>query len=239
MPGQRNLDIHSRILYNILLSSEGGFADGRALFFHHLYNSLFQFHTMAPDVIYNAGDLRLKVGGKRYPKEQLEFVVCSKSLSQASRRFKKLLRDKLQPSTKSTTTTQNVVVKLPEDDPVGLQVLLDIIHGEYVPSTSTSTITLVLLYRILAVSEKYNMSHLIRPWVNTWFQPHADLVQKPANNFLLMVAWMVGAIDVFRGVVKIIYQKCEVNYEGQLLDIEKNPVVDIVEPQGIFGKAIY
>jgi hypothetical protein len=186
--------------------------------------------------------LRLKVGGKRYPKEQLEIVVCSKSLSRASRRFKKLLHDKWQPSAKSTTRTQNLVVKLPEDDPIGLKVLLNIIHGEYDPSTSTSTstISLVLLHRILAVSEKYNMSHLIRPWVNNWFQPYASLAQKPTNNLrLLMVAWMVGAIDVFRRVVKIIYQECEVDYEGQLLDIQKNPLADIIEPQDIFGKAIY
>jgi hypothetical protein len=106
---------------------------------------------MAPNIIYDSGDLRLRVSGKRYPEEQLEFFVCSKSLSQASRRFKRMLHDKLQPSTKSAITTQNLVVKLPEDDPVGLEVLLNIIHREYVPSTST--ITLDLLYRILAVSE--------------------------------------------------------------------------------------
>ena len=193
---------------------------------------------MAPDIIYDSGDLRLKVGDKRYPEEQLEFVVSSKLLSQASRRFKKLLHDKLQPSTKSTITTQNLVVKLPEDDPVGLEVLLNIIHGEDVPSTST--ITLDLLYRILAVSEKYNMPHLIRPWVNTWFQLHADLMQKPANHLLLlMVAWMVGAIDVFKRVVKIIYQECEVNYEGELLDIQQDPLVQDIQPQDIFGKAVH
>jgi len=192
--------------------------DANSLFFigEDFYTSFFQFHIMAPEIIYDLGDLKLKVGGKRYPKEQLEFVVCSKSLSQASRRFKKLLHAKLQPSTKSTTTTQKVVVTLPEDDPVGLEVLLNIIHDEYDPSIST--VTLVLLYRILAVSEKYNMSHLIRPWVNIWFQPHADFVQKPTNNIWLMVAWVVGAIDVFKGVVKAIYQKCEVKYERQLLD---------------------
>jgi hypothetical protein len=193
---------------------------------------------MAPDIIYDAGDLRLKVGGKQYPEEQLEFVVNSKALARASRRFKKLLHNKLQPSTKSTTLTQNLTVKLPEDDPVGLEVLLNIIHGEY--DLSTSTIPLSLLSRILAVSEKYNMSHLIRPWVNVWFQPDADLLHKPADNRLLLrVAWMVGAIDVFKRAVKTIYQECQVNYEGQLLGIWKNPLVDDIELERIFGKSVH
>jgi hypothetical protein len=219
-----------------------------------LLNVTFSFrniHTMAPTVICDPeGDLRLKVGAQSHPREQLEFIVSSKALSRASRPFKKMLYGNFRESMKATSTTENWVVELPEDSPYGMAVLLHIIHSED-KLVCEYRITLVQLYRILVVSEKYDVTHVLGPWVNAWFKPHAKLaknrklvqdpeIQEPEIDLLLRVAWELGADDVFKHVAMSMCLECEVNSRGQLLDFQKDPLEgnSFLEPPGLFGMQI-
>jgi hypothetical protein len=170
------------------------------------------------------GDLRLKVGAQSHPEEQLEFVVCSKTLSRASRPFKKMLYGNFRESMKATTTSSEWVVELPEDDPVGLKVLLHIIHSEY--ELVPPTVDIIQLYRILVVSGKYGMSHVVRPWVDDWSRPiieDFDFVRKPQSDVMIGIAWELGADAVFEKLVTDMCFECEVNSEGQLLDSRDKP----------------
>jgi hypothetical protein len=170
------------------------------------------------------GDLRLKVGARSHPEEQLEFVVCSKTLSRASRPFKKMLYGNFRESMKATTTSSEWVVELPEDDPVGLKVLLHIIHSEY--ELVPPAVDIIQLYRILVVSGKYDMSHVVRPWVDDWSRPiieDFDFVRKPQSDILIGIAWELGANATFKKLVTDMCFKCKVNSKGQLLDSRKKP----------------
>jgi hypothetical protein len=159
------------------------------------------------------GDLRLEVGAQSHPGEQLDFVVCSKTLSRASRPFKKMLYGNFRESMKATTTSSEWVVELPEDDPAGMKVLLHIIHSnwEEVPTV----VSLDLLNRVLDVADKYEMTHLTKPWANTWFQPLAKDVDEREYNVMLKVAWNIGADHVFKKIVKSMCLECDVSLLGE------------------------
>jgi hypothetical protein len=117
-------------------------------------------------------------------------------------------------SMKATSTTENWAVELPEDDPFGLKVLLHIIHSKY--ELVPSIVTLGYLDRILVVSDKYDMSHLIRPWANAWFQPLAKNVKATEYSLMLRVAWNLGADHVFKQVVKSICLEYTVDQQGEV-----------------------
>jgi hypothetical protein len=182
------------------------------------------------------GDLRLVVSDKLDPEKQLEYVVCSKSLSRASPVFKSMLYGGFQESMGALSTARNWIVQLPEDNPAPMKILLYIIHSQYegVPTR----VGLNELYSILICCEKYQMIRIIRPWVKSWFEPHTQLAKFSGNEFLLWFGWQLGKEDVFRDVAQRLCVQCDVNSEGKLLDVNGKPLeeYEFLGPPGILGR---
>ncbi|KAB5547308.1 hypothetical protein GE09DRAFT_207156 [Coniochaeta sp. 2T2.1] len=96
------------------------------------------------------------------------------------------------------------VVNLPADDIVGFSVLLLILHGHIrkVPSTmaeyrtagpTANTVTNIL-YQIAKTADKYDLLHLLQPWIIKWCTEMGDL-EPPREGWLgqrLWIAWLLG-----------------------------------------------
>jgi hypothetical protein len=58
------------------------------------------------------------------------------------------------------------VVCLPDDEPSAMQVILDIVHGNFdkVPVTPWA----LDLYHVVVIADKYHMFRCLRPWAAHW-----------------------------------------------------------------------
>ncbi|KAF8849605.1 hypothetical protein BDZ45DRAFT_662993 [Acephala macrosclerotiorum] len=181
------------------------------------------------------GDLRLVVGSELGPAEKRDFVVCSRTLSRATRVLKTMLYGPYREARAAGNSGEEWLVELPEDKPAALKILLYIIHAQY--SHVPEQISLNDLYDILVVSQKYDMTHGLRPWAKSWFDPHAQPSKLTSNLRLLGVAWELGDRVVFSGVARMIVIGSEADAEGRLLDSEKVAFEDyqILGPADIIG----
>ena len=187
------------------------------------------------------GDLRLEVGAKINPEEQLECIVCSKTLSRATSVFKNMLYGPFRESRASSSaalSTQNWVVELPEDNPQAMKILLSSMHSQYehVPTA----LSLTELYQVLLVCDKYDTIRMIRPWAQLWFLPHTPLAKSTGNEILMWIAWELGSENVFREVAARLCLECEVDPEGHLLDSQGNllQMYECPWPSSILGRQI-
>jgi hypothetical protein len=159
------------------------------------------------------GDLHLEVG----PRE-VTYVVCSRALSRASPVFKRMLSDDF---AEAKPAHGDWVVKLPEDDPAALELLLNAIHGcfDKVPEK----LLVPTLYAVATLADKYLLTRILRPWAGTWLK-HArkDLHDDYSCAFLglgLWIAWVFGDSVLFDDEAKNIALCCEVSKDGSLLDL--------------------
>ncbi|KAJ5018025.1 hypothetical protein K4K57_006601 [Colletotrichum sp. SAR 10_99] len=178
------------------------------------------------------GDLTLSVGedGVAY-----EFVVCSRTLSRWSPVFRTMLFGGFAESRPAEAAWS---VSLPEDLPSAMFLVLSIIHGcfEDVP-TSLSQFE---LYQTLAVTEKYDMTKIVRPWAALWFKPYKKISSIKGNEILLWVSWELGYAENFRSLAKDLLLSSSVNDEGQLVghDGVALSTYSCLEPPGILGKSL-
>ncbi len=110
------------------------------------------------------GDLILHVGAKLVGEDAAaSFKVCAAALRRASAVWKNML---FGPWIESKPAEGEWTVDLPEDNPESLGVLLAILHGTFcdVPGA----VSLDFLCGILVVADKYDLIHLVRPFVDRW-----------------------------------------------------------------------
>lgn len=125
------------------------------------------------------GDRELVVGtnkcsidsdGIHEHKSVMRFRVCSKALARSSPVLEAMLFGQF-------TEANQEVVKLPDDDPWAMQLLLHISHGNSTPvykvaqkqSTSQPNPAIVdEIYAIVSLADKYLMTQHLRPWVFIW-----------------------------------------------------------------------
>ena len=126
------------------------------------------------------GDLLLRVGsalGKEH-----EFKVCSAALRRASPVWKAMLFSKFKEA--KPADGSEWIVELPEDDPSPLAIILQIIHGKF--ELVPTYIPLAQLYGLLILTDKYQMTHVVKPWAHTWVevvrQPRPTVPEYPGND---------------------------------------------------------
>ncbi|KAI0600582.1 hypothetical protein F4775DRAFT_590140 [Biscogniauxia sp. FL1348] len=149
------------------------------------------------------------------------FTVCSKALSRASPVMKKMLYGGFAESKKPGNNPWTV--HLPEDDPKALEVILNIIHLRF-DQVSSGVTTLDDLYNITVLTDKYDLTHVIRPWVAKWRRK--TMVDKSswqesqvADGYFekrLWIAWELGDLKDFTDVLGWITSHCYVRSSGML-----------------------
>lgn len=162
------------------------------------------------------GDLCLVVGDKKGS----AFVVCSKTVARASPVWKKLLygefAESLQPSKDSG---EEWTVRLPDDNPGSMKVLLNIIHSRFdqVPikvdmsnicTIDGEQITFSDLFLLTVLTDKYDLTRNLRPWATTWLEDvraattHNLKFSMTSMDHLCWIAWELGDEGSFTTAIK-------------------------------------
>ncbi|KAK2044248.1 hypothetical protein LZ31DRAFT_566043 [Colletotrichum somersetense] len=167
--------------------------------------------SVAPNepIVYDEdGDLTILVG----PEPDVpQYRVDSKTLSRSSPVFKKMLFGGFAESRPSNG--KDWVVHLPDDDFSSMEIIFSIAHGvfEDVPTS----ISVHDLYTLLAHTEKYDSTHLLRPWAKLW-SDYLVLTRDRTEPKLLCVAWGLGDEDLFREMVRAIANNCLIDADGNV-----------------------
>lgn len=179
-------------------------------------------------------------------KTAVEYVVCSKTLCRSSPFFKGLLYGSFSESKKPESGDQ-WTVHLPEDDPAPMETILSISHGAFQHVPIGALLSTNGLYQLTALSDKYDLTHLLRPFALGWISDpkrtdfHGWTDTKEVAQ-LLWCAWELGDERVMEECIDQISSHCFLDDEEQLVsDINTawDPWIvfqDILDPPGIIGK---
>ena len=161
------------------------------------------------------GDLTIKVG-----RRGREFLVCSKTVARASPVFKAMLYGNFKEA-RPADPTESWIVKLPEDDANSVEILFNIIHSHF--DRVPDVLSLLGLFWVLVITEKYNTTQLLRPWIKGWFAPHCEDVTPNNYALLLCTAWELGDETILTTVAKSLCIDCGIDSLGQLTIECSNP----------------
>ncbi len=139
-------------------------------------------------------------------------------------------------------------VHLPDDNPETLRLFLDLIHGAF--ANVPQTVSLAYLCGILIVADKFDLCHLLKPFINSWAEvlkakvvPGSDEEQGSLLSFTgsfhvqrLYAAWELGCNAlVTKDVVHLIYNAAKVgtslHSQGSLIEVGHHP-----GPPDLLGK---
>jgi hypothetical protein len=138
------------------------------------------------------GDLILRVGSESDdPAAKItDFKVCSAALRRNSPVFKAMLYGPWTESKRLENSESQWVVSLPEDDPSGMEVILNIVHGNFDKVQATPGAR--VLYDVVITADKYDMFRCLRPWASDW---RKEVVQNQGGickPLFVHVAWELG-----------------------------------------------
>jgi hypothetical protein len=157
------------------------------------------------------GDLRLQTGSETGYGTR-DFVVCSRTMGRSSLVWKKMLFGGFK---ESRPTAGEWIVSLPDDDPWSLMIVLNIIHGRFamVPKKPA----LEELYSILILTNKYDMTRMVRPWANSWLEVAKKATERGENDAMLTsVAWELGDQDLFASRIDSFVVNCSLPSKDRL-----------------------
>jgi hypothetical protein len=153
------------------------------------------------------GDLVLRVGSARTA-EITDFRVCSATLRRASPVLKAMLFGPWIESKTRRESESQWEVTLPEDEPSGMGVILDIFHGNFdaVPA-SLETFT---LFALVVAADKYDMFRCLRPFAASWREETAQvLADGRIAPRLVYVARVFGdELSYVNGLRRLIMYSC-------------------------------
>ncbi|KAK8001279.1 hypothetical protein PG991_013501 [Apiospora marii] len=185
------------------------------------------------------GDLLLRVGTTMCTSLQVcsdgthdhdvahTFRVCSRTMARASLVWKKMLFSGF---AESKPKDGDWIVSLPEDSPEAMSTLLGIIHAKFdgVPMLN-HIITTQHLFEVTVLTDKYDLTHILRPWSRYWL----DCVWDDASyNFLsnlelLWITWELGDQARFASTASFLAQhiKMEATVKNSLTPPEVPEII--------------
>ncbi|ORY61013.1 uncharacterized protein BCR38DRAFT_488071 [Pseudomassariella vexata] len=202
------------------------------------------------------GDLLLVVGedsviedDDRDTHKPTTFKVCSKALSRASPVFKRLLYGGFAESRRSDT--MEWVVRLPEDKPNAMQLLLDILHSRFdqVPDREDGSTRLQDIADLTVLTDKYGLASCLRPWARDWIAPlvtdfkaredSPDLQRNRLGSPMderLWIMWELGHRVEFERLTRELMWFTSLDADSYLVDTQSQPprlvFERIMEPSG-------
>ncbi|ROT35251.1 hypothetical protein SODALDRAFT_363062 [Sodiomyces alkalinus F11] len=194
--------------------SRASVADGD----NHAGDTVMDEAGMQTTVFDPLGDLRLRCGAELGSAVQ-DFVVCSRSLARASPVLRVLTygpfaESRANQSSASPDKDNEWVIDLPEDDPKPFRDILNIVHGRF--NLVPRRLSLAALYDVLALTHKYDMSAVIKPWSDGWYQ-NVDTEPNANDPRLLLVARELGATQRFASLVREWAIKSHLNAAGEVV----------------------
>jgi hypothetical protein len=176
----------------------------------HTHHASFEGSTnyIDPD-----GDLRLRVGSDTKDGMQ-DFVVCSRTIGRSSPVWKTMLFSGYK---EAKPIEGEWIVSLPVEDSKALLTILNIIHGRFAEVPKNPSVE--QLYRILALTHKYDMVKKVEPWATPWSDRLASLSEgqeKGGDAMLTFVARELGQEQIFRTLVNDLVMLSTTDSQGRL-----------------------
>jgi hypothetical protein len=116
------------------------------------------------------------------------YKVRASSLAQASPVFRTMLFGGF---SESKPAEGEWVVKLPEDDRSAMEIFLNIMHG-HVYKVPEKLSHMGLILPIVKTADKYDLTHLLKPWAEAWLREYARKRDKTWLIELIWAAWVLG-----------------------------------------------
>ncbi|OTA96248.1 hypothetical protein M434DRAFT_28111 [Hypoxylon sp. CO27-5] len=194
------------------------------------------------------GELHLAVGSLN----GVTFIVCPKTLARASLFWKTLLyggfAESIQPD---RSLGSEWIVKLPADHPKAMEIFLNIIHScfDKIPTAvrfcsqvrSTSILHYKDLYQLTVLTDKYDLTRILRPWAQNWVKDidwNFSEYTASAMEFLSWITWELGDKKTFIQVARHIILGSITGPKGVLrLDYRASKQLFTcgLEPTGLYG----
>lgn len=120
------------------------------------------------------GDLKLRVGTNLELEDEnieaVEYLVHSRAVEITAPAFYRRLNELWRESRRPLRRSRKWIVDLPDDNPAAMCIVLDIMHGRtyFVPRSFDSTED---LFDVCVLAQKYDLVHLLGPWVGIWNAP--------------------------------------------------------------------
>jgi hypothetical protein len=139
---------------------------------------------------------------------------------------------------------QEWVVKLPEDNPKAMELLLSIVHGQFhvVPGYE-DPIGVQNLYDIAVLTDKYDMAHILEPWARGWLRSippmlcsawlEGESAREQFYHKRLWISWALGERASFEEITKIMLMNCSNSMFPSSSNLRCSGVL---EPPEIYGK---
>lgn len=162
------------------------------------------------------GDLVLLVGHQT----EGSFRVCSRTLARASEVFRKMLFGGFMESRSRYHNDTDWEVKLPEDNADAMGIFLSIVHGNF--DDVPGTMALRPLYDLLSLTNKYDATHVVRPWARAWIQDK-DVMSRTSEPELLCVAWELGHHSLFKDILEKIAVNVSIGKNGEVFFGKRTP----------------
>ncbi|KAI1742930.1 hypothetical protein F4680DRAFT_410490 [Xylaria scruposa] len=175
------------------------------------------------------------------------YTVCSKALSRVSPVWKALLYGGFSESKPSSASTaSDWVVKLPDDNPRAMETILNIIHSRFesLPRT-TDIISLEDLYQLTVLTDKYDLTAILRPWRSIWMSAAEEKCKSLRFDNcsvtsdleqLSWVTWEMGHSSLFQRVSLQLALHCAIDDNGDLQNNTGNEIIPLfsstLEPPG-------
>ncbi|KAK8232572.1 hypothetical protein HDK77DRAFT_498648 [Phyllosticta capitalensis] len=165
----------------------------------------------------DTGDLRLilyKQLSEEAAPNVFIFIVSSKAMSMACGAWNSMLNG---PFKEAQSTSGDWEIELPEDDPAALAVLLNIVHLRF--DLVPDELGFALLLQITVLTDKYDITRLIRPWATSWFQAAQDIASTTKSGYeeWLWIAWELGQKNTFETLAAHLIQTVHVDADGRCL----------------------
>lgn len=178
------------------------------------------------EVMHPDADRRLIVGTD----SQVTFAVCASAMSMASPVWRCMFKA---PDASAAYTWRDPTfteLKLDEDDPNAFRVVLLAVHYRFEDLEDLDVSGVKSLASIAALSDKYDVARIIKPWMQPWIAKaarYAPPSQENWNDFTVPwfnIAYVFKNEDILRKTIRCI---------GREVELEKiHGINDVVEVRG-------
>ncbi|KAK8038487.1 hypothetical protein PG993_006898 [Apiospora rasikravindrae] len=162
------------------------------------------------------GDLLLAIGEEYQSATPATFRVDSRALTRPSTVFRQMLNGGFAESHRPERG--DWVIRLPEDSPNTFYLLLSIFHTQFdkVPQDELKGSRIQLIYDLTITTDKYDLTHCLRPWAHLWSALRLQQVtelnnrkQPGAHNAstyvglqkCLWITWELGNLAEFERII--------------------------------------
>lgn len=126
--------------------------------------------------------------------ERHVFLIDANTLRRSSKVFNAMLFGGFKEAVQDAAWT----VELPEDDAWAMHILLDAVHANFGEVPKKMDIS--GLYRITVLTNKYDMTHCLQPWVRTWASKadNSPLHAEYCNEADIERIWVFYELGMYR-----------------------------------------